>query len=108
MGSRLKAELEGAFGQHPHVAEVRGAGLLLAIEIVADRSTLARFPASGKVSGRVLGEAFARGVSFYPGGNGEIRDVVVVGPPFTITDGDVDRIVTTLVTAVDAATSASR
>ena len=108
MGSRLTAELEGAFGQHPHVAEVRGAGLLLAIEIVADRATLARFPASGKVSGRVLGEAFARGVSFYPGGNGEIRDVVVIGPPFTITDGDVDRIVTTLVTAVDAATSASR
>lgn len=107
-GRLLKAELEAAFGQHPHVAEVRGAGLLLAIEIVADRATLARFPASAKVSGRVLGEAFARGVSFYPGGNGEIRDVVVIGPPFTITDGDVDRIVTTLAAAVDAATSASR
>lgn len=107
-GNRLKADLEAALGRHPHVAEVRGAGLLLAIEIVADRATLTRFPASAKVSGRVLGEAFTRGVSFYPGGNGEIRDVVVMGPPFTITDGDVDRIVTTLAAAVDAATSASR
>ena len=105
-GRRLKADLKEAFGQHPHVAEVRGAGLLLAIEIVEDRATLARFPATGKLSGRVLGEAFARGVSFYPGGNGEIHDVVVMGPPFTITDGDVDRIVTTLAAAVDAATSA--
>lgn len=107
-GRRLKADLEEAFGQHPHVAEVRGVGMLLAIEIVADRATLARFPASAKVSGRVLGEAFSRGVSFYPGGNGEIRDVVVMGPPFTITDAEVDRVVTTLAAAVDAATSASR
>lgn len=107
-GSRLKADLEEAFGQHPHVAEVRGEGLLLAIEIVADRATLARFPASARVSGRVLGEAFARGVSFYPGGNGEVRDVVVMGPPFTITDGDVDRIVTTLAAAVDLAVARSR
>ena len=106
-GSRLKADLEEAFGQHPRVAEVRGAGLLLAIEIVADRATLARFPASAKISGRVLGEAFTRGVSFYPGGNGEVRDVVVMGPPFNITDADVDRIVTTLAAAVDVATSAS-
>ncbi|MCY4013410.1 MAG: aminotransferase class III-fold pyridoxal phosphate-dependent enzyme [Gammaproteobacteria bacterium] len=106
-GSRLKADLEEAFGQHPHVAEVRGEGLLLAIEIVADRATLARFPASARLSGRVLGEAFARGVSFYPGGNGEIRDVVVMGPPFTITDVDADRIVTTLVAAVDAAVAAT-
>lgn len=107
-GSRLKADLVEAFGQHPHVAEVRGSGLLLALEIVADRATLARFPASAKVSGRVLGEAFSRGVSFYPGGNGEIRDVVVMGPPFTITDAEVDRVVATLAAAVDAATSASR
>ena len=105
-GRQLKADLKQAFGQHPPVAEVRGEGLLLAIEIVADRATLARFPASARLSGRVLGEGFARGVSFYPGGNGEIRDVVVMGPPFTITEVDVDRIVTTLMAAVDAAVAA--
>ena len=103
MGQRLKAALREAFAQHPHVAEVRGEGLLLAIELVADRETLARFPPASKVAGRVLGEAFERGASFYPGGNGDVRDVVVIGPPFTIGNADVDRIVDTLTAAVDAA-----
>ena len=102
-GRRLNAALREAFAQHPHVAQVRGEGLLLAVELVADRDTLARFPATSKVAGRVLGEAFERGVSLYPGGNGEVRDVIVIGPPFTISDAHVDRIVGTLAAALDAA-----
>ena len=47
-----------------------------------------------------------RGVFFYPGGTGVVRDIVVIGPPFTITDADVDRIVSTLAAAVDVATAA--
>ena len=103
MGQRLKAALREAFAEHPHVAQVRGEGLLLAVELVADRDTLARFPPASKVAGRVLGEAFERGVSFYPGGNGDVRDVVVIGPPFTVSDAAVDRIVDTLAAAVNAA-----
>ena len=105
-GGRLKAALRDAFDEHPHVAEVRGEGLLLAIEIVKDRNTLTRYPVDAGVTGRVVGEAFQRGVFFYPGGTGVVRDIVVIGPPFTITDADVDRIVSTLAAAVDVATAA--
>ena len=106
VGRWLKAALVDAFAEHPHVAEVRGEGLLLGVELVADRDTLDRFPVADRVGAKVLGEAFERGVSFYPGGNGAVRDVVVVGPPFTIGDADVERIIGTLAAAVDAATRA--
>ena len=47
-GARLSAQLHARLGQHPHVAEVRGLGLLQAVEIVRDRDTLEPFePRSG-------------------------------------------------------------
>lgn len=104
VGAALKAALGEAFGQHPHVAEVRGRGLLLALELVADRETLARYPEDARVASRVTAEAFARGVAIYPGGTGEVRDVVVLGSPFTLTDAEAERLVEALVGAVDAVT----
>ena len=104
-GRRLKAALHDAFAEHPHVAQVRGEGLLLAVEIVQDRATLKRYPLARDVTGRVIAEALRRDVFFYPGGTGEVRDVVVLGPPFTIDDAEVERIVETLVASVDAATT---
>ena len=106
VGAELKARLRAAFAEHPHVAEVRGAGLLLAIEIVADRATLARFPLAAGVTGAVTAAAFRRGVAFYPGGTGPVRDIVVLGPPFTIGEAEIERIVDTLVAAVDEAVAA--
>ena len=102
MGAKLHGELNAAFENHPHVAEVRGLGLLLGVEIVQDRGALALFPEADNITGRVVAEALRRGVFFYGGGTGEARDIIVVGPPFTIDDGDLDQIVTTLRDAVDA------
>ena len=102
MGAKLKRELEAAFDNHPHVAEVRGLGLLLAIEIVKDRSSLALFPEARNITGQVVAEAMRRGVFFYGGGTGEARDIIVIGPPFVIGDSDIDNMVTTLAAAVDA------
>ena len=45
-GAFLKACLEDVLGDHPQVAEVRGAGLLLAVELVQDRETGEPFPES--------------------------------------------------------------
>ena len=105
VGEQLKVALQTAFHNHPYVAEVRGRGLLLAIELVADRTTLAHFPMDADMTGRVLGAAAERGVSFYPGGTGAVRDIIVIGPPLIIGDAEIQRIVETLVAAVDHATA---
>lgn len=104
-GDKLKAELERVFAGHRHVAEVRGRGLLLAIEVVRDRETLEPFPESSAVTNRIVGAALERGVFFYGGGTGEIRDIVCMGPAFVIGDADLVRIAETLRAAVDAATA---
>lgn len=64
-GDYLQTSLKQTFSQHPHVAEVRGKGLLSAIEIVADRDTLAHFDASLAVTNKVVGHGLKNGVFFY-------------------------------------------
>ncbi|MFU8814419.1 MAG: aspartate aminotransferase family protein [Pseudomonadales bacterium] len=104
-GAVLKAQLQDAFAEHPHVAEVRGKGLLLAIEVVRDRETLEPYPESASVSNRIVGSALRRGVFFYGGGTGEVRDIVCMGPPFIIDDEHVDTMVRVLAEAVDEITA---
>jgi len=104
VGATIKERLADALRDHPHVAEVRGRGLLLAVEIVEDRASLTRYPATDRVTTRVISEAFQRGVSFYPGGTGVQRDIVTMGPPFTIGEAEADQMVDTLVASVDAVT----
>jgi adenosylmethionine-8-amino-7-oxononanoate aminotransferase len=93
------AELEA----HPHVAEIRGRGLLQAIELVRDRSTLEPFPRSARLTQRVVAAGLHRGVFFYPGGTGEVRDIIVLGPPLIIGDDEVEQIAATLHIAIDEA-----
>src|SRR5262249_9832758 len=47
-GQLLRSRLEERFGQHPHVGDIRGRGLLLGLELVADRETKATFDPSRK------------------------------------------------------------
>jgi adenosylmethionine-8-amino-7-oxononanoate aminotransferase len=84
IGAELKQRLESKFGQHPNVAEIRGEGLLIGFEIVRDRETLEPFDADHGVTNQIVGEALKEGVFFYPGGTGEVRDIVCIGAPFII------------------------
>lgn len=101
MGDLLRARLEERFAQHPNVAEIRGRGLLQALEIVADRDTLEPFPATAEITNRVVGAALRKGVFFYGGGTGVIRDIICLGPPFIIDETDIDRMVSVLGEALD-------
>jgi adenosylmethionine-8-amino-7-oxononanoate aminotransferase len=106
MGVRLRdrlARLEG----HPHVAEVRGRGLLQAVEIVRDRATLEPFPAESKITGKIVAAGLAEGVFFYPGGCDPARDVITLGPPFIIGDEEIELIGSALEKAIDAAVARS-
>ncbi len=102
MGTLLASRLTDVLGQHPHVAEVRGRGLLQAVEIVRDRDTLTPYDESDSIASRIVSKALERGVFFYGGGTGEFRDMVCLGPPFTIQPEHVDTMVETLAAAIDA------
>lgn len=102
-GEKLASALRERFQSHPHIAEVRGKGLLQAIEVVADRASLEPFALTLGLSNRIVGEALKRGVFFYGGGTGDVRDIVCMGPPFVITDEQLATIVDVLEASIDAA-----
>ncbi|MCB1691390.1 MAG: aspartate aminotransferase family protein [Pseudomonadales bacterium] len=100
VGTALKQRLVEKFGQHPHVAEIRGEGLLIGIEIVKDRETLEPFDIEDGITNKVVAAAMQEGVFFYPGGTGEVRDIVCIGAPFIIGEKECDLIEASLETAL--------
>ena len=103
VGAILGEQLREALGDHPHVAEVRGRGLLYGIEIVRDRDTLEPFPAETAMVNAVMAAGLSMDVFFYPGGNDPARDVICLGPPFVLGDEEIEKIVTVLPKAIDSA-----
>jgi adenosylmethionine-8-amino-7-oxononanoate aminotransferase len=108
-GLRLMTLLRGALEEHPSVGEIRGRGLMVGVEFVADRSTRSAFPREARVAETVLGAAKERGVLVYMGtGNadGVDGDTILLGPPFVITDDELQRVAAVLAEAIDVATAA--
>ena len=105
-GAALRARLEERFGNHHHVGDIRGRGLFIGLELVADRASRAPFDPARKLHARVKAEAMARGLLCYPGGgtiDGRRGDHILLAPPFIIEDDHVELIVERLGEAVDAA-----
>jgi hypothetical protein len=109
-GVRLMALLKGALEEHPAVGEIRGRGLMIGVEFVADRATRKPFPRDARVAESVLSAARERGVLAYWGtGNadGVDGDTILLGPPFVITDDEMQRVAEVLAESIDVATTAS-
>jgi hypothetical protein len=105
-GASLRGTLEERFGNHNHVADIRGRGLFMGIELVADRASRAPFEAKLNLHARVKSEAMARGLMCYPGNgtiDGERGDHVLLAPPFIAEDSHIAHIVELLGEAIDAA-----
>ena len=103
-GEKLREKLS-RLATHPHVAEVRGRGLLQAVELVRDRETREPFPASHGLVNRVVAAGLAHGAFFYPGGSPPAQDVICLGPPFVVSDDELELLVDALEHAIDAATA---
>ena len=78
------------------VGDVRGKGLMTAIEFVKDQKTKEPFPRTAKFTERVIDSAFENGLVLYPGTgfvDGVNGDMVMVGPPLIIEENQIDEII---------------
>jgi adenosylmethionine-8-amino-7-oxononanoate aminotransferase len=105
-GERLLALATAAFGAHPAVGEIRGRGLMVGVELVADRATREPFPRTARIAESVVAAARERGVLLYSGtgnANGVDGDTILLGPPFIITEGELARVAEVLGESIEAA-----
>ena len=110
-GDNLRRSLARSFGEHPHVGDIRGRGLLQAIELVVDPETKEPFDPELGLNARVKREAMARGLLCYPMGgtvDGRSGDHVLLAPPFIIDEQAIETISSGLREAVDAAVASTR
>jgi adenosylmethionine-8-amino-7-oxononanoate aminotransferase len=88
------------------VRTVRGRGLLCGVEFTADKERGAHFDPSLGVTGRVVQEAFDRGVLIMPGAPGPLDGVngdhVAISPPYTVTEDEIVRIAAVIRESVEA------
>jgi hypothetical protein len=108
-GDRLRALLDKRLGDHPNVGEIRGRGLMVGLELVADRETRAPFPRADRVAECVVHAARDAGLLLYSGtglADGTNGDAILLGPPFVITEPELERLVDVLATAIGAVTPA--
>ncbi len=90
LGDKILKILNKNLSQHPNIAEIRGHGLLLGIEIVKDKDTLEPFSEEEKVTNQIMQKGLQNGVFLYPGGTGQFRDIICFGPAFIINDDDIN------------------
>ena len=94
-GERLHTALVRELADIASVGDVRGRGLLQAVELVADPATRRAFPRAERVTERVLEACRAHGVLVYPGtgcADGVDGDLLLLGPPLVVDDAEVDEI----------------
>jgi len=102
LGNMLDGALRDAFGQHPHVGDIRGRGLFRGIEIVEDRDTKAPFDPKRGINKALKKAAFEAGLACYPMGgtiDGVRGDHILLAPPFIMTEAQVGEVVDKLAVA---------
>jgi hypothetical protein len=104
-GATLAAALTDRFGNHPHVGDIRGRGLFMALEFVADRRTRQPFDSALKVNAKIKDVAMEHGLICYPAGglvDGKSGDHVMIAPAYIVTAAHIAEIVDKLGRTVDA------
>ncbi|WP_124111347.1 aspartate aminotransferase family protein [Palleronia sp. THAF1] len=100
VGAYLNAQMADALADHPHVGEVRGEGMLCAVELVEKRDPRKYFDPSRKIGAKVIAELATHHIigRAMPGG-----DILGFAPPFCLTRDEADRIVDGVVKAIRGA-----
>jgi L-2,4-diaminobutyrate transaminase len=89
-GAYLQQRLQESFGGHPLVGQIRGYGLIGAVEFVASTDPLRRFDPAERVAARVTAESRKNGVltRALPA-----SDTIAFSPPFIVSEAEIDEMV---------------
>ena len=100
VGPFLQAELRSRFSDHPLVGEVRGVGLIGAVELVADKKTRANFDPKLKIGARLVKLCEANGVisRALPG------DALAFSPPLIISKDEIGEMLDVIGKSLDQLT----
>jgi 4-aminobutyrate--pyruvate transaminase len=100
VGAHLQASLRERFADHPLVGEVRGIGMIAAVELVADKAAHANFAPAAKVGARISKLCEANGVI----ARTLSGDVLAFSPPLIMTKPEVDEMLDRMSGALDELT----
>jgi adenosylmethionine-8-amino-7-oxononanoate aminotransferase len=103
-GAQLRAGLERLKERYPIVGDVRGKGLLLAVELVADHATKAWLPLEFAATKRLRTHGLNHGMMLYARASAGSRfgQSFMVAPPLTITEAEIDEVLSRTEKAVGA------
>jgi putrescine aminotransferase len=87
IGPYFQRRVRETFEGHPLVGEVRGIGMLAAMELVANKDTHAPFPRERQVGTICRDHCFKNGLVMRA-----IRDTMVLAPPLVITESEVEEL----------------
>jgi L-2,4-diaminobutyrate transaminase len=104
-GAHFQQRMREQFGGHPLVGHVRGEGLIMGIELVADKASKQAFDPRQKVAARIVQCCLAEGLITR---NLPAGDVVAFSPPLTITRDDVELIAGRFAKGLDQAAAGLR
>ncbi len=97
VGGYLNAQMAAALGDHPNVGEVRGEGMLCAVELVRARDGRVYFDPSEGIGAKVAGAMLRRGVIARAMPQG---DIIGLAPPLCLTRSEADTIIAATADAV--------
>jgi L-2,4-diaminobutyrate transaminase len=100
VGADLNAKMRAALADHPHVGDVRGEGMICAVEFVKDKSDRVFYDASDKIGPQIAAKLLEQDqiiARAMPQG-----DILGFAPPFCLTTQEADQIVTATARAVKA------
>ena len=103
LGASLLEALRGELGSTEHVGDVRGAGMMIGIELVRDRGTKEPFARERQITERIVAAGRDGGLLLYSSTGhvgGRNGDLVMLGPPFILTDDEAELLVERTVAAV--------
>jgi L-2,4-diaminobutyrate transaminase len=100
VGRYLRSALGDAFADHPMVGDVRGEGMFIGIDLVADKERRTFFDPGQKVAQAVTADMLKLGVIARPMPQ---ADVIGLAPPLCLSSAEADIIVNAVKTAIDAA-----
>jgi 4-aminobutyrate--pyruvate transaminase len=104
VGTHMQQELRRRFADHPLVGEVRGVGLIAAMELVQDKATHRNFDPKDRIGARVTRLGEQHGVI----GRTVVNDTLCFSPPLIIKEDEVDEMLTRVGKALDELTAELR